>query len=326
MTDYSVLVPFVPRRPEQLLPFAGLVRWTGAHRLWQGQGMITEPHQGFAHAAGAGFRVPTGLGVTLMPMRHPYEAALQAKSLSLTTGESVVAGFGPGSRDLQRAMRGEPYRSPLTASREYLTAVRAALTGTPEALDGEYWHQAGRIAPLPGPRIDLGLGVLRPKMAEVAGELADVAITWLTPARYLARHLVPALAAGARRAGRPAPRVTAIVPVALTGEDRDPARLALASNGAHLGLPHYRDMLRRGGVALPDGGFADGDETAQALALVKGDAFLYGTAEEVREKLAAYTEAGVDEIVLNVTGVASLHGPQAASQELKALLASLGLA
>ncbi|CAL9525635.1 LLM class flavin-dependent oxidoreductase [Streptomyces sp. enrichment culture] len=326
MTDYSVLVPFVPRRPEQMLPFAGLVRWTGAHRLWQGQGMITEPHQGFAHAAGAGFRVPTGLGVTLMPMRHPYEAALQAKSLSLMTGESVVAGFGPGSRDVQRAMRGEPYRSPLTAAREYLTAVRAALTGTPEVVDGEFWHQAGRIAPLPGPRIDLGLGVLRPKMAEVAGERADMAITWLTPARYLARHVVPALAAGARRAGRAAPRVTAIVPLALAGDDRDPARLALASNGAHLRLPHYRDMLRRGGVALPDGAFADGDETAQALALVKGDAFLYGTADELKEKLAAYTGAGVDEVVLNVTGVASLHGPQAASQELRTLLASLGLA
>ncbi|WP_030193693.1 LLM class flavin-dependent oxidoreductase [Streptomyces sp. NRRL S-87] len=326
MTRYSVLVPFVPRRPEQLLPYAGLVQWTGAHRLWQGQGMLTEPHQGFAHAAGAGFRIPTGLGVTLMPMRHPYEAALQAKSLSLVTGESVVAGFGPGSREMQWAMRGEPYKSPLTAAREYLTAVRAALTGTPEVMEGDYWHHAGRLAPLPGPRVEIGLGVLRPGMAKVAGELADVAITWLTPARYLSELIVPALAAGAEKAGRTAPRVAAIVPLALAADDRDPARLALASNGAHLRLAHYRDMLRKGGVPLPDGEFADGDETAQALALVKGDAFLYGTADELTERLAGYAAAGVDEIVLNVTGVASLYGPQAASQELKALLGALDLA
>lgn len=72
----SVLVPFLPRRPEQALPYAGLVQWTHAARLWQGQAQIVEPHQAFVHSAGTGFRVPTGLGVTLIPLRHPYEAAL----------------------------------------------------------------------------------------------------------------------------------------------------------------------------------------------------------------------------------------------------------
>ncbi|MCX5200282.1 LLM class flavin-dependent oxidoreductase [Streptomyces sp. NBC_00237] len=326
MTEYSVLVPFVPRRPEQLLPFAGLVHWTGAHRLWQGQGMTTEPYQGFAHAAGAGFRVPTGLGVTLMPMKHPYEAALQAKSLSLMTGESVVAGFGPGSRDMQWALRGEPYRSPLTAAREYLTAVRGALTGTPEVVEGEYWHQAARLAALPGPVVELGLGVLRPGMAKVAGELADVAITWLTPARYLAELVVPALKAGAEKAGRGVPRVAAIVPLALAGDGRDPAKLALASNGAHLSLPHYRDMLRKGHVPIGEGAFDAGSPEGDALALVKGDAFLYGTGEEIVDRLAAYRAAGVDEIVLNVTGVASVEGAVAASQELKKVLRLVGRA
>jgi alkanesulfonate monooxygenase SsuD/methylene tetrahydromethanopterin reductase-like flavin-dependent oxidoreductase (luciferase family) len=324
--EYSILVPFVPRRPEQLLPFAGLVHWTGAHRLWQGQGMTTEPYQGFAHAAGAGFRVPTGLGVTLMPMKHPYEAALQAKSLSLMTGESVVAGFGPGSRDMQTALRGEPYRSPLTAAREYLAAVRGALTGTPEAVEGEYWYQAARLAPLPGPVVELGLGVLRPGMAKVAGELADVAITWLTPARYLGEVIVPALKAGAEKAGRAVPRVAAIVPLAFAADGRDPAKLALASNGAHLSLPHYRDMLRKGHVPIGEGAFDSASPEGDALALVKGDAFLYGSGEEVVDRLGAYRAAGVDEIVLNVTGVASLEGPVAASQELKKVLRLVGRA
>ncbi|MFD6417494.1 LLM class flavin-dependent oxidoreductase [Streptomyces sp. NPDC060194] len=326
MTDYSVLVPLVPRRPEQILPFAGLVRWTGAHRLWQGQGLITESHQNFAYAAGAGFRVPTGLGVTLTPMRHPYEAALQARSIALMTGESVVAGFGPGARQMQQSLLGAPYPSPLTASREYLTAVRAALTGSPEAVEGEYWHQAGRLPAVPGARVDVGLGVLRPGMAKVAGELADVAITWLTPARYLKEHIVPALSSAAAAAGRARPRVTAMVPLALARDGRDPARLALASNGAHLRLPHYRDMLRRGGVPLPDGDYDEADPQPQALALLKGGAFLYGTADELRGQMEAYAAAGVEEVVLNVTGVASLHGPQEAAQEVKSLLIALGAA
>lgn len=118
MTAYSVLIPFLPRLPEQVLPYAALVHWTHAQRLWQGQSLMVEPHHGFVHAAGAGFRVPTGLGVTLMPLRHPYEAALQARSLALATGQPVVATSGPEPR---RSSRGcsEPRtaaRSPRPAS------------------------------------------------------------------------------------------------------------------------------------------------------------------------------------------------------------------
>lgn len=82
-----------------------MVKWTHAERLWQGQSLLMEPHQGFVSAAASGFRVPVGLGVSLMPMRHPYEAALQARSVAMTTGHSVVAGFGPGSRSFQAGLR-----------------------------------------------------------------------------------------------------------------------------------------------------------------------------------------------------------------------------
>ncbi|MFG2027679.1 LLM class flavin-dependent oxidoreductase [Streptomyces sp. NPDC048825] len=331
MTAYSVLVPFVPSRPEQMLPFAGLVHWTGAHRLWQGQSLATESHQGFAHAAGAGFRVPAGLGVTLMPLRHPTEAALQARSLSLMTGEPVLAGYGPGAPSVQQALLGAPYRSPLTAAREYLTAVRSALTGSLEVLDGEYVHQEAVLRAVPGPKVELGVGVLRPGMARVAGEVADAAITWLTPARYLRDHIVPAVRESAEKAGRPFPRVVAMVPVALAAPDRDPVQLALASNRNHLRAQHYRDMLRRGGVDLPDDvpegtGPPGADEAVQGKALVVGDAFLYGGPDELLAKFDAYRKAGVDEIVLNVTGVAQLFGPQAATKELRTLLTLLGLA
>ena len=144
MTDYSVLLPCVPRRLEQALPFAGLVRWTGASRLWQGQAMVMEPHQTFTGLAGAGFRVPTGFGVTLMPLRHPYEAALQARSVALATGEPVIAGFGPGSTAFQENILGAPYEKPLQVARQYVTAVRRLLDG--ETVDHEGPHVTLRQA------------------------------------------------------------------------------------------------------------------------------------------------------------------------------------
>ncbi|MFD8145885.1 LLM class flavin-dependent oxidoreductase [Streptomyces sp. NPDC059708] len=318
MTAHSVLIPFLPRRPEQILPYAGLVHWTHAERLWQGQSLMVEPHHGFVHAAGSGFRVPTGLGVTLMPLRHPYEAALQARSLALATGHPVVAGFGPGAPSFQRALLGAPYRSPLTAAREYLTAVRGLLAGEHVRLQGEYVTVDAQLAPFPSAPVELGLGVLRPAMARLAGEVADVAITWLTPASYLRDTVLPALREGAAKAGRPVPRLTAIVPLALTRADRTPGEIAWASNSAHLRLPHYTDMLRKSGI-----GITGTDPEADARLAVEGGAFLSGDPEGLVARLREYEEAGVDEIVLNVTGVANLYGPQAATEELKAILSAL---
>ncbi|MFE0794425.1 LLM class flavin-dependent oxidoreductase [Streptomyces mutabilis] len=318
MTAYSVLMPFLPRRPEQLLPYAALVEWTGADRLWQGQAMLVEPFQGFAAAAGAGFRVPTGTGVTLMPLRHPYEAAHQVRSLAMTTGESVVAGFGPGGREFQRSLLGAPYASPLTAAREYLTIVRGLLSGETVELDGEYFSCHAGMVPAVAPRIDLGLGVLRPGMARLAGEVADAAVTWLTPPAYLRDTVRPAMAEGAERAGRATPRLSAIVPVALERPDRDPTELVVASNSRHMRAPHYIDMLRKAGIDI-----AGEELPAAAKRMLEGDAFVHGTIDAIVEKLTAYREAGADEIVLNLTGVYNVHGPKAAMDDLKQILTAV---
>ncbi|MYR46542.1 LLM class flavin-dependent oxidoreductase [Streptomyces sp. SID5910] len=318
MTAYSVLMPFLPRRPEQLLPYAALVEWTGAHRLWQGQAMLVEPFQGFAAAAGAGFRVPTGTGVTLMPLRHPYEAAHQVRSLAMTTGESVVAGFGPGGREFQRSLLGTPYASPLTAAREYLTIVRGLLAGETVDVDGEYFSCHAAMVPAVAPRVDLGLGVLRPGMARLAGAAADVAVTWLTPPAYLRDTVRPAMTEGAEKAGRATPRLSAIVPVALERPDRDPAELVLASNSRHMQAPHYIDMLKKAGIDI-----AGEEMPAAAKRMLEGDAFVHGDIDTVVGKLAAYREAGVDEIVLNPTGVFNVHGAKAAMEDLKKILTSV---
>lgn len=315
---YSVLMPFLPRRPEQVLPYAALVEWTHAHRLWQGQSMLIDAFQGFTAAAGAGFRVPTGLGVTLMPLRHPFEAAQQARSLAMVTGQSVLAGFGPGGVSFQEGLLGSPYASPLSASREYIDIVRGLAAGEEVQREGRYFSCHGSLLPTPNPPVEIGLGVLRPGMARLAGQVADAAISWLTPANYLRHTVLPALRAGAEAAGRPAPRMTAIVPVALRHADREPDQVALASNKAHLAAPHYIDMLARAGVDA-----ASEDPLLNAKRLVEGDAFLYGGEEELTAKFAAFRDAGVDEVVLNLTGVCSLYGPKAAMSNLKTLLAAV---
>lgn len=317
--DYSILIPFLQRRPEQVLPYAALVEWTKARRLWQGQSLLMEPFQTFSAVAGAGFRVPTGLGVTLMPLRHPFEAAHQVKTLAMATGESVVAGFGPGAKTFQQSLRGAPYRSQLTAVREYLTIVRGLLGGEVVDVKGEYFSCHAQMGPAMAPPVHLGLGVLRPGMARLAGEVADVAVTWLTPAAYLDGVVRPALREGADAAGRPVPTVTAMVPVALERPDRDVSEFVLASNSGHMQAPHYIDMLGRAGID-----FSRLDPRSAGRLMADAGAFVFGSLDQIVERFKEYEEAGVDEIVINLTGVCNLYGAKAAMEDLKKILAAVG--
>lgn len=317
MTVYSVWA--LSGHPKNLVPYAALVASTGAHRLWHGQMTVIEPHQAFAYVAGAGVRVPVGLGVTLMGLRHPLEAAIQARSLAIVTGHPVIAGFGPGDPSFQTMVRGAEYASPLGASREYISAVRHALSGESVELDGEYVSLRGRLDAAAAPAVRLGLGVLRPGMARLAGEVADVAITWLTPAAYLKRVVMPALRDGARKAGRPTPWLTAILPMAVDRPGRSAVELAHAGSSAHLRAPHYRDMLNRAGAAIPAGAEP---HTAAKAALDCG-AVQVGNPDRLSSWLAEYADAGVDEIVINLTGVLVRYGARQAMADLREILAEL---
>lgn len=311
---HSILLSFGPTRPEQLVPFANLVKWAGADRLWQGQGMVLESHHLAAWLAGLGIRVPTGYGVSLMPFRSPYQAAVEARSVAMTTGHPVVAGFGPGSLSIQQGVLGRPYASPLRAAREYLEIVRGLVNGEHVEVEGEYYSVAGNLIKALAPPVSVGLGVLRPGMARLAGEIADVAITWLSSARYLSDTLIPAIRGAQRGPADPA-TVTAIVPVAVAREGRDVTDLAGAACGSHLQLPHYRATLRTAGIEI------DGEWSAEhARKLVDGGVFLYGTVAEIHERLAEYRAAGVDEVVLSTTGTGVLHGPKAAAKDLLEIL------
>lgn len=312
----SILLPFGPVRPEQIVPFANLVKWTCADRLWQGHGMLLDSHHLANWLAGIGIRVPCGFGVSLMPLRSPYQAALEARSLALTTGHSVVAGFGPGGIAAQRSFMGKPYASQLGASREYVQLVRGLLSGQTVEASGEDYSAVARLVDHKPAPVSVGLGVLRERMAALAGEISDVAITWLGSASYVEGTLMPAMEKGAhqRKLEQPA-KVTAIVPVALSGPNRNVTDLAMASCGQHIQAPHYKDALRKAGVAVT----GDGDP-GDAARLVDGGVFLYGTAEEIHERLAEYRAAGVDEVVLNAMGVGAVAGPREAAQDLLEIL------
>ncbi|MET9606637.1 LLM class flavin-dependent oxidoreductase [Streptomyces sp. NPDC006512] len=114
----------MPTDPRHVAPFAALVRDGGAARLWQGQSLSADTPQVIAYLAGMGYRVPVGTSVALMPLRHPLDAAIQARSLPVLTGHRTTLGLGPATTDVVARLRGKPYGSPRDTCVESLTEVR----------------------------------------------------------------------------------------------------------------------------------------------------------------------------------------------------------
>nr|WP_062339007.1 LLM class flavin-dependent oxidoreductase [Herbidospora sakaeratensis] len=314
--SHAVMFPLQPSHPEQVVPFADLVNRGRAGRLWLGQSFGVESHQVFAYLAGRGLRVPAGLGVTLMPLRHPMEAAAQARSVALLTGRPVVAGYGAATPEMVEALRGKPYARPATAGAGYAAAVRGLLGKGVSGHVCEACTASGTLPPMNHPTVEVGLGVLRPGMARAAGGVADVAVTWMTPPAYVRDTLIPALAEGA--AGRRTPRVATVVHAGLDGPGRDPVRLLLSVARGHLGSQHYTDMLRRAGVPADAS-----DPVAGARAMVDAGVYAYGTLDEVVARLRAYREAGVDEIVVNTGGIGAVEGLKAGLADAGEILTAL---
>ncbi|MDT0453383.1 LLM class flavin-dependent oxidoreductase [Streptomyces hesseae] len=327
----SLLIPTVPATAEQAVPFARYVAHDSQlSRLWQGQSYGLEPAATFAYLAGAGYPVPAGTCVLVTPLRHPAQAALEARTVAAVTGQPAVMGYGPGSRATQTARLGAAYDRPVDAAAEFIRATRSCLAqrwDPPAGGPGQgaerpagapgYFHPGEALTPVPHPRVRLGLGVLRPAMARVAGEVADAAITWLAPAGYIRDTVLPAVDKGAESAGRPRPSVVAAVPVAVERRGRHPVELAHLSAGGHLVLPHYADMLARAGVDVPAN-----DPVSAARALISGGGFLYGSPSDIAAGLAGYAAAGVDEVILNLTGVHSWYGTDETLLDLNDILAA----
>ena len=116
-------------------------------------------------------------------------------------------------------------------------------------------------------------------MLRVAGELSDGAIGTCCNERAIERELGPALRSAAQRAGRAAPRVATVVPVALTARATAARERAAAHFGIYDQLPRYRRMVELGGARSAAEICAIGDEA------------------QLRARLRAYRDAGLTDLL-----------------------------
>lgn len=223
-------------------------------------------------------RIELGTAVVPTYPRHPAVLAGQALTVQDASGGRLALGIGLSHRFVIEDVLGLDYSQPIPHMREYLTVLSGLLTGKPVKFDGEHYKVAAQVSVPGAAKPPVLVAALGPAMLKLCGRLADGTVTWAGGLDYLRDTAVPAIRAAAATAGRPAPRIVAMVPVAIT-RDADGARQAANTiYQAYSQIPSYRATLDRGGAAG------------------LGDVAIVGTEEEVEKQLRDFSAAGVTDL------------------------------
>ncbi len=192
------------------------------------------------------------LGTAIVPTmpRHPLVLAGQTLTTSAAIGHRLTLGIGL-SHEVMMAELGISFDKPIRHLREYLEILMPLLHDGRVDYAGETLTTRAQVFRAPQAPVQVVVAALGPQALKVTGRLADgTTLAWVGP-KTIEEHIVPTLAAAAREADRPAPRVIATLPVCVTNQP-DTVRELIAKNLKMYGeLPSYRAMLDREGVDGP---------------------------------------------------------------------------
>ncbi|WP_052868206.1 MULTISPECIES: TIGR03564 family F420-dependent LLM class oxidoreductase [Streptomyces] len=254
----------------------------GLRSVWFGQTLGADSPQLAAIAGRAAPGLQVGTSAIPVFGRHPLTVASQALTAQAATHGRYHLGLALGTKLLTEGGFGIPFERPVARLREFLTALRQ-LTETGSAdFRGELLTAATPI-PARVPGADTGVPLLvaamGPQALRASGELADGILPYLAGPRALAEHIVPAVTAAAEAAGRPAPRIVALVHGVVT-DDADAVRETAAERLAfYEQIPSYARVIELSGA-----------ERAADVAVI-------GDERTVAAEVRRYRDAGATEVI-----------------------------
>ncbi|WP_405792188.1 TIGR03564 family F420-dependent LLM class oxidoreductase [Streptomyces sp. NBC_01506] len=261
----------------------------GLRSAWFGQTLGADSPQ---LAAIVGREVPAlQVGTSAIPVfgRHPLTVASQALTAQAATHGRYHLGVALGAKILVEGGFGIPFERPVARLREFLTVLRELTETGAAEFEGELLTTR---TPLPArvPGADAGVPLLvaamGPQALRVSGELADGILPYLAGPRALSDHIVPAVNAAAEAAGRPAPRIVALVYGVVTDDVDTVRETATQSLAFYESIPSYARAIELSG----------GTRAA--------DVAVIGDERTVAEEVRRYRDAGATEVVFAGTEIA----------------------
>jgi probable F420-dependent oxidoreductase len=175
--------------PDFAVDVARLAAGCGYRSFWTAETTGPEAFSVLASAGAAAPGLDLGTGVLALQLRTPMVAAMAAATLqALHPDREILLGVGISSPVVTERWHGVPYgERPLARVREYLTLVRACLSGDKVDFAGDFYQVKGfRLGVRLGERRPrLVLGALNPAMLRLGGELADGVLLNYLPASHV---------------------------------------------------------------------------------------------------------------------------------------------
>jgi F420-dependent oxidoreductase-like protein len=286
MPDKLIGVAVRGNKATEVLAMIEQAEQLGIHAAWMTTGGARlDSITVFAAAALRTQRIKLGTSIVPTYPRHPLVMVQQTQVVAQLAPGRFRLGVGPSHRPSMEAM-GLTFTAPLGHLREYVRILKALLHTGRVDVDGTYYTAHDALSePLDVPVM---ASALQRGSFELCGEEADGAISWICPGTYLRDVALPAMQAGAERAGRAVPPLIAHAPVCVH-EHADEVRAAVREQIMNPRLPFYQRML----VAA---GFPEAEQGTWSDRMVDAGV-LWGNETQVEERLHELFAFGATEIL-----------------------------
>jgi alkanesulfonate monooxygenase SsuD/methylene tetrahydromethanopterin reductase-like flavin-dependent oxidoreductase (luciferase family) len=235
-------------------------------------------------------------------VRHPALLAMEVATLARMYPGRLRPGIGLGVPHWVEQMRLMP-RSQLGAMRECVTSLRALLDGETLNVEGDnFGFREVKLTYPPTETLPIYMGVIGPKMLELAGEIADGTIGSVVASPQYVTWARERIASGQQKSGRGDHHPFAAFAMAAIDRDADVARKAL------------REVMAFYLAAMPKNAMTDAyGISEQTVELAKGgppaferempdewldDLAIGGDPDQVVTKIRRFLDAGADSVVL----------------------------
>ena len=294
----------------------------GYDSVWASEAYGSDAATVLAWLAAQTSTIALGSAIFQLPARSPAMTAMTAATLDQLSGGRFRLGLGLSGPQVAEGWHGQRYAQPLARTRDYVAVVRMAL-----ARQRVEYHGDTLDLPLPGgpgkalkltigpaqQRLPIYLASMGPKNTALAAEIADGWMPFLLSPEHMGEFR-PHLEAGAALAGRGIDEVDLAPMVSMQLSDdleaaRDAMRFFLALYVGGMGSREqnfYNRLVRSYGfeqaAATVQDLYLEG-RRAEAMAALPGELIdlvsLCGPPGAVRERLAAYREAGVSTLIVS---------------------------
>jgi probable F420-dependent oxidoreductase len=281
-------------------PLAKAIEDRGFDSVWTTE-TTSNPFIQAALASQATSRVRIGTEIALAFPRSPGITAMAAVDVDELSGGRFALGLGPQVKRVNEQRFSTPFEHPAPKMREYALAVRAfwgGYFGHEPRFQGRFYQVTmapwPRMPPPVRPAVPILFAAVNRRMLRAAGEVADGVIGHpFTSPRYVREVVLPSIAGGAAKAGRPAADVELVQSVLISiSDDRELARREVAQQiGFYATTRTYEPILALHGFegVAPELRRAYADRDMERLASLvteeMADTYaLYGPADEVVEK------------------------------------------